>query len=351
MFDRLSETLSDLATTTGFSGSILVTEGGDTRFQECHGHANRADEVPITPSTRFGLGSVTKIFTATTVLSLAAENGVTPDTRLVDVLSADSRPTTLLPETTVGHLLSHTSGIADYFEEETATENWPQEFAALWRDRPVYTVLRPGDYLPLFADLPPYREPGQRYQYSNSGYVLLGLVIEAVTGIDYAEAVRQRVFEPAGMTDSGFFAADAVLPRMATGYLPPLEEGGPWRSNVFAMPSVGGSDGGSVSSPADLDRFLTRLDGGDLLPPEQTAGMFQPHSEINADIRMGYGVYLCGDETSPYWQSEGFDPGYEAILRRFPEFDVNAIVLSNVNDSAGQVCTAVTEAVLAEYAG
>ncbi|MFD0558984.1 serine hydrolase domain-containing protein [Stackebrandtia endophytica] len=351
MFDRLSETLTDLVTTTGFSGSILVTDGGTTRFQECHGHANRADEVPITPSTRFGLGSVTKIFTSATVLSLVADDLITTDTRLVDVLPAEARPTGLLPQTTIGHLLSHTSGIADYFEEETATADWPQEFAALWRDRPVYTVLRPADYLPLFAELPPYREPGGRYQYSNAGYVLLGLVIEAVTGIEYADAVHRRVFEPAEMTDSGFFAADAVLPHIATGYLPPLSEGGPWRSNIFAMPSVGGSDGGSVSSPADLDRFLTRLDGGAILPADQTASMFQPHVAVTDDIHMGYGVYLRGNGSSRYWQSEGFDPGYEAILRRFPEFDVNVVVLSNVNDVAGAVCAVVTETVLATYGG
>jgi CubicO group peptidase (beta-lactamase class C family) len=156
-------------------------------------------------------------------------------------------------------LLSHTSGIADYYEEEDEHED--DDFANVWTNRPSYRMPRPADFLPLFANLPPYRAPGQRFQYSNAGYILLGLIIEELTGAPYAEIVTQRVLQPAGMHASGFFALDEVRPDVAIGYLPPRQPGQPWRSNIFAVPSVGGADGGAFSNAADLDRFLTAYDG------------------------------------------------------------------------------------------
>lgn len=335
--DLLEAELSRLQAERDFSGTVLVTASGRPVFEAHLGQADRAAGVPIGPRHRFALGSVTKIFTAVAILTLVAEGAFALDDPVAPILPPDRRPATLRPDVTIRHLLAHTSGIADYFEEETATAAWAEEFAALWRDRPVYRMREPADFLDLFGDLPPYRGPGERFQYSNAGYILLGLLTEEAAGTGYADAVRARVFAPAGMGDSGCFAADEVRPDVAVGYLRPSAPGEPWRTNVFAVPAVSGPDGGSFATAADLDRFLTAYAAGGLVPPPLLGEALRPHGRIGDAADMGLGVYLLG---------EGADPGAEALIRRYPDKDVNTVVLSNVNGSAWTVDRALREAVL-----
>jgi CubicO group peptidase (beta-lactamase class C family) len=344
-FDRLDAELARLRTERDFSGTVLVTESGRTVFEARTGLADRAWGAPVGPRTRFALGSVTKVFTAVAVLSLAAEGALGLDDPVAAALPPARRPATLRPDVTVRHLLAHTSGIADYFEEETATAAWAEEFAALWRDRPVYRMREAADFLDLFGDLPPYRAPGERFQYSNAGYILLGLVVEAAAGTGYAEAVGARVFAPAGMGDSGFFAADEVRPDVATGHLRPASPGEPWRTNVFAVPAVGGPDGGAFATAADLDRFLTAYAAGRLVAPDLLAEALRPHGRIGEGRHMGLGVYLTGEGRDRAIGAEGADPGAEALIRHYPGRGVNTVVLSNVNDSAWAVDRALREAV------
>ncbi len=289
---------------------------------------------------------MTKIFTAVAVLSLVSDGGLDLDAPVAPLLPPDRRPSALRGDVTVRHLLTHTSGIADYFEEATATAEWVEEFAALWRDRPVYRMREPVDFLDLFGSSPPYREPGGRFQYSNAGYVLLGLVIEELTAGTYIRAVTERVFEPAGMAASGFFAADEVRPDVATGYLPPRSAGAPWRTNVFAVPAVGGPDGGAFATAADLDRFLSAYAAGDLVKRPLLDEALRPHARVGERTDMGYGVYLVGRGRERTIGAVGADPGAEALIRRFPELDVNTVVLSNVNGSAWEVDELVREAVV-----
>ena len=155
-----------------------------------------------------------------------------------------------------------------------------EDYAALWIDRPSYAIERPADFLPLFADLPPYRPPGQEFQYSNAGYILLGLVIEQVAGTSYAEAVQARVFDPAGMTASGFFRLDEAVPDVATGYLPRTSPDSPRRTNIYSIPVVGGADGGAMSTTGDLDRFLRAYADGTLLG-DLTDVMLRPHADAS----------------------------------------------------------------------
>ncbi|MDB1090006.1 serine hydrolase [Streptomyces sp. ACA25] len=349
--DTLETLLRRLQEERSFSGTVLITRAGRTVFEEHYGQADRAAGVPVGSRTRFALGSVTKIFTATAVLTLVEEGALRLDTRVRELLPPDRRPSTLREDVTVGHLLTHTSGIADYFEEETATGEWVSEFAALWRDRPVYRMLRPADFLEFFGDLPPYRAPGVRYQYSNAGYILLGLAVEQVTGRDCNEEVIARVFDPAGMDASGFFGSDEVRPDVATGYLRPRAPGEPWRTNVFAVPSVGGPDGGAFSTAADLDRFLSAYAAGELVKPALLTEALTPHTRMDDHSAMGHGVYLLGKGQERAFGAEGADPGAEALIRRYPELDIHTVVLSNVNDSAWTIDDCLRATVTGNAAG
>ncbi|GAB3114314.1 serine hydrolase [Streptomyces calidiresistens] len=343
--DRVTALMDRLHRERDFSGTVMITRGGETVVEAHRGVADRGSGVPIGPRTRFGLASVTKMFTATAVLSLLPDHLETLDTPLEGLLPAGLRPVESHPGVTVRHLLTHTSGLADYFDEETATEEWVAEFAALWADRPVYRMTRPADFLPLFADLPPHRAPGSRYHYCNAGYILLGLILEQLTGTDYRRAVTERVFTPAGMRDTGFPAADEILPDLATGHLRPRRPGEPWRSNVFAIPAVGGPDGGAFATAADLDRFLTAYAEGRVLAPERVAEALRPAARIDGDSAMGHGVYLVGEGSGRSFGAVGADPGVEAIIRRYPEPGINTVVLANVNDSVWEIDALLREVV------
>ena len=323
------------------SCAVLLTEDGHTLLEACFGEADRANGVPITPATRFGLASVTKMFTAVAVADLVAQGGLDLTTRLVDVLPPQRRPSTLLPEVTVHHLLCHTSGIADYFEEEPPDGSDEADYASLWVDRPCYSIQRPADFLPLFRDLPPYWAPGERYWYSNAGYILLGMVIEEVSGLPYAEVVQDRVFDPAGMAASGFFRLDDVLPDTAIGYVSGPDGG--WRTNHFSIPVVGGPDGGAMSTARDLDRFLTAYDEGALLGDLHDV-VLHPHADAGDGYFEGYGVHLYPH--GPFGHGGG-DPGVDVRVQRWPDRRANVIVLANAEGLAGEVRDLVEDAWLA----
>jgi CubicO group peptidase (beta-lactamase class C family) len=327
---RLDARLRECAEQRDYSGVARITGPGGVLFEGCYGLANRADGVPVTPATRFGLASFTKMFTAVALADQVRAGRAGFDSRVADLLPPERRPATLLPEVTLHHLLTHTSGIADYAEEEG---DEAVDYADLWVDRSCYRMRRPIDFLPLFGDLPPHRPPGGPWRYSNAGYVLLGLVIEELAGAPYADVVAERVFGPAGMADSGSFALDEVRPDMAVGHLRPAEPGGLWRTNVYSVPIVGGADGGACCTAADVDRFLRRLDDGTLLGRELTDVLLTPRVPVAPGLDMGYGVLLHADK----WGHGGGDPGFEMLAHRMPEQDATVVALCNVTELAGEV--------------
>lgn len=323
-----------------FSGSVLLVEAGRTTFEGCYGSADRANALPVTPATRFALASVTKLFTACAVVGLVNVDLLDFDTRLVDVLPPAARPSTLHPDVTVHHLLCHTSGIADYAEEDPDTPGYVEDYGSLWVDRPVASMLRPIDFLPMFGDREPYRPPGERWQYSNAGYVLLGILVEEVTGRPFAEVVQEHVFDPAGMSASGFFRLDEPRPDTALGYLARSSPDAPWRTNIHSVPVVGGADGGAFSTTGDLVRFLQSVDDGTLLGPSRDRAMAR-HAEAGDGFAFGYGVLHYPDGRFGHG---GGDPGVEALVARWPEEDTELVVLCNMEDLAGEARDLVIDA-------
>lgn len=339
-FPALVELLDHWADTRDLSGSFLLTAGGEPVLEHCCGYADRAAHTPVTPVTRLGLASLTKMFTAVTVTDLVAAGDLTFGTRVVDVLPAGRRPSTLLPEVTVHHLLCHTSGIADYCEEDENSPGYVEDYGSLWREVPTYRMERPVDFLPLFGDKPPYRPPGEGYQYSNAGYLLLGLVVEEATGRSFVEAAQRHVFDRAGMDDSGFFRFDEPVPDVAHGYLPRMSPDAPWRTNVFSVPVIGGADGGAHSTARDIDRFLRTYADGTLLGDLQHT-VLAAHADIGRGFSYGYGVLHYPDGR---YGHGGGDPGVEVLAHRWPDADVNLVVLCNMEDLAGEVRDQVVSA-------
>lgn len=323
-----------------FSGAVLVTRAGSTVFEGSYGLADRAAGVPVSPRTRFGLASVTKMFTTVAIADLANTGRLRFQDAIVEILPVELRPSTLRSDVTVHHLLSHTSGIADYADGDEESPDYVEDYGSLWAERPNYRILGPADFLPLFRDKPPYRPPGERFQYSNAGYIVLGLVIEQVTGRAYTDVVQECVFDRAGMTASGFFRLDEARPDVAVGYLRRESPDAPWRSNIYSVPVIGGSDGGAFSTVGDLDLFLRRHADGTLLGDARDVVLAR-HADFGDGHYYGYGVIHYPDGR---YGHTGGDPGVDTVVHRVPAEDAHVIILCNVADLAREARDAVLEA-------
>ncbi|HVR38563.1 MAG TPA: serine hydrolase domain-containing protein [Thermoanaerobaculia bacterium] len=238
--DGIAPYLDALVQRDLFSGVVLVIRNGQPVFQKAYGFANKDFEVPNTMQTRFNIGSINKIFTMTALKQL----------RDAGKLSFDDKLSRFLPQyafadkITIAQMLEHSSGLGDFFGDE---------YDALPKDR-IRTL---SDYVPLFADKPLEFEPGAQRRYSNAAYILLGIVIEKISGMPYDEYLRTKIFTPAGMADTGAFDADAVVARRAVGY---TRDG---RSNLYSLPGHGSSAGGGYSTAADLVAFAKWAHIGD----------------------------------------------------------------------------------------
>ncbi|SOC52497.1 serine hydrolase domain-containing protein [Ornithinimicrobium cerasi] len=324
----VTETAERLEAEEAFSGILRVTRGDEVLHESCHGFANRGDGIPVRPTTRFATASLSKMFTAVGVLDAVGRGEVGLHDAVVDVLPPDRRPTTLREDVSVHHLLSHTSGIADYFEEDEDLPGHREDMDDIWATLPNYTVRDYVALLPLFADLPPVCPPGSAYHYSNAGFVLLGLLLATVSGLPFTEAVETRVLAPAGMTASGYPAFDEVHADVAQGYLPPLTDGGPWRTNIYSVHPVGGGDGGAVVTAQDVEVFLRALHRGGVWRGVTPQLVLTPRVRAEGRWSSGYGVDVRDDGV---FGKDGGDPGVAAVSRYRPGTDTTVVLLANVD--------------------
>lgn len=233
-----------------FSGVVLVAKaGGAPAWSRAVGEADKDAHRPNTLDTSFNVGSIGKSFTATAVAQLVAAGKLSVDDT-VGKLLPDYPNATVREKVTVRHLLDMRSGIGDIFGP--AYER---------TDKSTLKTLR--DFLALFATEPLHFEPGTRREYSNGGYIVLGLIVEAVTGQSYYDYVKARIFDPAGMKGTGFLARSGDAGGRATGYTTRL--GGPRRSNLPTLPDRGSSAGGVYATAPDLVRYAGALASGALV--------------------------------------------------------------------------------------
>jgi len=329
--DRGVAALQDYFSRSEFSGTVQVSSLDEILFEHASGYANRADRVPNQMATRFGTASLTKSFTAAAICRLVDQGAVTFDSLVIDLLPPSKRPSTLSERVTLHHLLTHTSGIADYFDEISLGA---AAYEQLWREHPSYLFRQPSDFLPLFKDSPPLRAPGgSEVSYCNAGYILLGLVIEELSGRPFSEFVEWEIFTAGGMSDSGFFAMDEVREHVAIGYVGSHDDG--WRTNHYAIPIVGGPDGGAFSTVRDLELFVNALPAGVFFGERTWTVMRAPHANLE-DVSYGYGLWMR--ETPRGWTfgGAGADPGFSARAFRYAELDLNVTMLGNTIDETDE---------------
>jgi D-alanyl-D-alanine carboxypeptidase len=245
---RLSSSVDSLAKAGQFSGVALLAKDGVPIFQRAYGMADREHGVANNPETAFNLGSINKVFTQIAIIQLRAAGKLDLDSTLATYWP-DYPNKEVAQKITIRQLLRHTSGIGGNIFSPPAGGK-----------RSDIRSLR--DYLPLFVNQPLQFEPGTRNAYSNAGYVVLGLLIERLSGQDYYTYVREHIFKPAGMTRTGSFAVDSLPPNTAIGYTHGDENAPsttPLRANTRDLPGRGSSAGGGYSTAQDLLGFLQAL--------------------------------------------------------------------------------------------
>lgn len=335
--ERLEAYLSDRAANDLFSGAVRISTDDVTIFEQAYGPASRAWNAPNTIDTRFDTASITKLFTSVVALQTVEEGSLSLDTRAVSFLGLEG--TEIHPDAELGHLLTHTSGIGDDADEEA-----DEDYSEVWRHHISYLVREVEDMLPLFANRPGNFAPGAGCRYCNVAFDLAGLMVEKATGVSYRQRVQTHVFDPAGMTDSGFFSMDVVEPRVAEGA--DLVDGR-WVRNIYSYMPIGTPSGGAHSTVADLERFLKAVQGQKLLGPEMTALFLTPHvkhSEGNEEmLYMGHGLEFTLDlEGSPlYYEKEGVNAGTSAVLRHYPSTGTTLTMLSNMEDGVWEPRTTI----------
>jgi len=294
--------------TEDFSGVLSVTGSTGVIHQQAFGQRNRAENSPNTVETAFGIASGTKLFTGLAICKLIDSGKLSLDSKLCDILQYDLGQ--IDKRVTVYQLLTHTSGVGDYVDEEA--DDFDERHKALCTKYPTHLWQRLEYYLQMITPLEPKFEPGERFCYSNSGYILLGLVVEAVSGVSYQQFVQDEIIKPCGLASTGFYRWDSLPANAATGYVQD-EDTDEWVVNTDTLPIIGGSDGGIYTCAADLDILWRAIFDGKLLSKAMTADFLKPHVTIEEDNdcieSYGLGVYVFkgGDKTFNF--VVGFDTG------------------------------------------
>jgi CubicO group peptidase (beta-lactamase class C family) len=319
----LRDALDSTAAANSFSGAVRVDRGDEVELAAAYGLAHRGYEVPNTVDTQFAIASGTKGLTALAVVSLIEDGLLDLSTAARSLLGQDLP--LIRDDVTIEHLLSHRSGIGDYFDEEANPD-----LAEYLLPVPVYELATTEQYLAVLDGHGTKFEPDERFAYCNGGYVVLALIAERASGVPFHELVRRRVCEPAGMYDSEFLRSDELPGRAALGY---LTIDGVTRTNVFHLPVRGSGDGGIYSTVADISSLWRAFFAGRIVSPDWVAEMVRGHS-VDPRTMERYGLGFWLHESSDVVTLEGSDAGVSFRSVHDPTHSLSYTVISNTTEGA-----------------
>lgn len=296
--------------------AVIVTDDGKVVYQAGRGLADVAAKRPITPATVFRMGSITKQFSAAIMLQLVAEGKVSLDDKVSKFLPDFPKPGA---DATIAQLLNHTVGVQSY----TGIPGW------MGSDKPAKPITTE-QLVAEFKDLPSPSKPGEKWDYNNSGYVLVGAVIEKVTGQPWHAVVEERIAKPLGLTTIRYGTVEAAMPNMARGY---TEEGGkqvPARPIHMSVPHAAGALIGSVE---DLARWSHALHHGKVVRPDLYAKMIAP-TMLPGGKKQDYGFGLATGEVRgrKVIRHGGGIFGFSTEAVYLPDEDLFVAVFTNSDD-------------------
>jgi CubicO group peptidase (beta-lactamase class C family) len=319
----LESELDSIASKAAFSGVVRIDRADGIEVAKAYGLAHRGFEIHNEVDTRFVIASGAKGLTALAVVSLIEDGLLELSTGARSLLGQDLP---LIDEgVTIEHLLSHRSGIGDYVDEEAE-----HELSEYLMPVSVHELATTEDYLAVLDGHPRKFAPGERFAYSNGGYVVLALIAERASGMPFHDLVRQRVCEPAGMRDTEFLRSDELPGRTALGY---LTIDGVWRTNVFHLPVRGNGDGGIYSTVADVSSLWRAFFAGQIVSTDWVQQMVRARSEVPSEsMRYGLGFWLHASTDTV--MLEGCDTGVSFRTVHDPRSQVTHTVISNTSEGA-----------------
>ncbi|MFF1909351.1 serine hydrolase domain-containing protein [Kitasatospora sp. NPDC058218] len=304
----LDAAVRGLVTKGGASATLgLVGERGRPVWKGAAGTADFATGAPAPADGRFRIGSVTKTFVATVALQLVAEHRIGLDDPV------ESRLPGVVPngrEITVRQLLGHTSGLFNYTEDPSFSFEEDPATLQEWLDTGRWRPYAPQELVDIATKHPVYFAPGQGWHYSNTNYIVVGMLIERITGRSWADEVQRRIIRPLGLTGTSMPLNSPFIPgphahgyyKLATG---PADV-------TLLDPSMAGAAGAGISTTADLARFVSALLGGRLLAPAQLAEMKRTSPQSGSEY--GLGLQRTATACGEYWGHGGGIPGYNTLM-------------------------------------
>ncbi|HLX12647.1 MAG TPA: serine hydrolase domain-containing protein [Bacteroidota bacterium] len=313
----LGEFLDSRTGEDAFSGVVMVAKGANVIFIKAYGISDKKTNRLNTVDTRFNIGSLNKMFTAVAIAQLAQQGKLSFDD-VVSKFLPDYPDPVVANGVSIRQLLTHTSGLGNYFNGKFVSA------------RTKLTTVQ--SYLPLFQDDRPSFSPGDKYEYSNEGYIVLGAIIEKASGEDYYSYVKKHIFIPSGMNSTGFYMDDSAAESMsvAVGFTDFGGKPGELKPNTDLREVRGGPAGGGYSSANDLLKFREALFGNTLLTPAYT------DTVLTGRVTTPFGMYAFGfgvehHGTQTILGHAGGIPGAFARLDMYPDLGYTVVILSNLD--------------------
>lgn len=321
--NEIADIIKKTCSKDAFSGVVLVAKGSQTLFQQACGEASKSYHIANKIDTKFNLGSMNKMFTAISVMQLWEQGKIALSDPISNFVDDSWLPKIITDKITIQHLLTHTSGLGSYFNETFFNSS-----------RELYRKV--DDYKPLIKNDTLHFEPGSKYEYSNTGMLLLGVVIEKASGKDYFDYIRNNVYQPAGMLHSDSYELDEPIENMAVGYIK-TEKG--FENNTFRHVLKGGPAGGGYATAPDLHKFAMALMDGKLVNKTTLEKMFK--DDLGNGYGFGFEIKKMASE-KVIGHSGGFS-GISSNLEIFSDKGYTSIVLSNYSGSGHTISDKVRE--------
>jgi len=314
---------------SNFRGNIYILQDDKVICESVTGFADLANEVPNDIDTKFASASAGKVFVAVGILQLIDQGKIKLEDTLGELLDMDLH--NIDGGVTVEQLLNHTSGVPDYFDESVM-----EEYEELWVDYPNYKIRRNNDLFPLFIDKPMMYPKGERFQYNNSGYVLLAAIIEKVTGKYFDEYLKESIFDVCDMQSTGYYEFDKLPGKCANSYIycPETED---YRTNIYSVEVKGTGAGGAFITVKDIVSFWQKLLSGKLISKDLVSAMLQKQSGDGSDPEegyYGYGMWIIDNpEGTDFAYFQGCDPGVSFLSEYNADKNILSVLVSNYGDN------------------
>lgn len=316
-----------------FSGVILITHNEKVLLKQAVGMANISYKVPNQIDTKFNIASIGKLFTGVAVAKLVKEGKLSYDDTISKYIPSDWLNQKVSSRIQVKHLLTHTSGLGDYFSKI-------QKYC----DIPYFRELN--DYKPLLMNDTLLFNPGSRFSYSNAGLLLAGVIIESVSHESYFSYLRNNIFIPLGMSNTDGYDKDFPAPNTATGYTKVIDNGViKWNNNLYTRVMRGSPSGGIYSTADDLMKFAFAIRNHQLFSPEYQEMLVQSRPELNVPFH-GYLFFNAGAKTNRQVSHSGDGQGANCYFKMYLDSGYSYIILSNMSRPSANILADVLDQLL-----